>query len=323
MATFRHFWHCLIAGVQHLCTFNIGAPLFISFCKMFGRRSYTISASIFVDVPYWPTYSTDKFISCTVPGPLQWFFHFGEEIVIPWIHIGWVRWTFQNLPSPALQEVCDSSGVTPCIVMKNDVVYRHIRWVRWMFQNLPLPAAQEVHDSSGVTPCIVMKNDVVYRHIRWVRWMLQNLPLPAAQEVCDSSGVTPCIVMKNDVVYRHIRWVRWMLQNLPLPAAQEVHDSSGVTPCIVMKNDGVLYHQVLYIVISGEYGGCSRILHCQRHKRSMTAAVRLLALSWRMMGSVPPSVVFSWIHAIMISSPKWKNHCEGPGTTQEMNLSVL
>ena len=29
-----------------------------------------------------------------------------------------------------------------------------------MFQNLPLPAMQEVHDSSGVTPCIVMKNDV-------------------------------------------------------------------------------------------------------------------------------------------------------------------
>ena len=30
-----------------------------------------------------------------------------------------------------------------------------------------------------------------------------------------------------------------------------------------------------------------------------------------------------WLHAITISSPKWKNHCEGPGTTQEMNFSVL
>ena len=38
---------------------------------------YTISASIFVDVPYRPPYSTDKFISCGVPGPSQWFFHFG------------------------------------------------------------------------------------------------------------------------------------------------------------------------------------------------------------------------------------------------------
>ena len=30
-----------------------------------------------------------------------------------------------------------------------------------------------------------------------------------------------------------------------------------------------------------------------------------------------------WVHTITISSPKWMNHCEGPGTTQEMNLSVL
>ena len=29
-----------------------------------------------------------------------------------------------------------------------------------------------------------------------------------------------------------------------------------------------------------------------------------------------------WVHAITISSPKWNNHCEGPGTTQEMNLPV-
>ena len=30
-----------------------------------------------------------------------------------------------------------------------------------------------------------------------------------------------------------------------------------------------------------------------------------------------------WVHAITFSSTKWKNYCEGPGTTQEMNLSVL
>ena len=40
--------------------------------------------------------------------------------------------------------------------------------------------------------------------------------------------------------------------------------------------------------------------------------------------SVPPSdVVFSWVHAITISSPKWKNQCKGPGTTQAINSSVL
>ena len=41
-------------------------------------------ATLFVDVPYSPPYSTDKFISCVVPGPSQWFFHFGKEIVIAW-----------------------------------------------------------------------------------------------------------------------------------------------------------------------------------------------------------------------------------------------
>ena len=30
------------------------------------------------------SYSTDKFISYVVPGPLQLLFHFGEEIVIAW-----------------------------------------------------------------------------------------------------------------------------------------------------------------------------------------------------------------------------------------------
>ena len=33
-------------------TFNVVAPLHINFRQMFGRRSYTISASIFIDVPY-------------------------------------------------------------------------------------------------------------------------------------------------------------------------------------------------------------------------------------------------------------------------------
>ena len=54
-----------------------------------------------------------------VSGPSLWFFHLGEEIVIAWTHIGWVRWMFQNLPLPAAQEVRNSSGVTLCIVMKN------------------------------------------------------------------------------------------------------------------------------------------------------------------------------------------------------------
>ena len=54
-----------------------------------------------------------------------------------------------------------------------------------MFQNLQLPAAQEVCDSSsGVTPCIVMKNDgILYHEVlsfspeRWTKVALQELAL--------------------------------------------------------------------------------------------------------------------------------------------------
>ena len=42
------------------------------------------------EFPYWRPYGTDKFISCVVPGPSQWFSHFGEETVMEW---AWVKMT--------------------------------------------------------------------------------------------------------------------------------------------------------------------------------------------------------------------------------------
>ena len=112
----------LFTGLQHLCIFNIVTPLIYLILPNVWKASYTISASIFVDVPYWLPYSTDKFVSCVVPGPSQWFCHFGKETVIARTHIGWVRWMFfPNLPLPAAQEVPVSSiGVIPCIFMKYD-----------------------------------------------------------------------------------------------------------------------------------------------------------------------------------------------------------
>ena len=99
----------LFTGVQHLCTFNVVSPLFITFCPNVWKALYTISMSIFV-VLYWLPYSMDKFMFCIVPGPLQWIFHIGEEIVIAWTHVGWVWWMFQNLPLPAMQEIRDRSS---------------------------------------------------------------------------------------------------------------------------------------------------------------------------------------------------------------------
>ena len=74
----------LVTGVQHLCTFNIVVLLIYHLLSNDRKASYTISASIFADVPFWPSYSTGKFISCVVPAHSQWFLHFGEEIVIAW-----------------------------------------------------------------------------------------------------------------------------------------------------------------------------------------------------------------------------------------------
>ena len=62
----------------------IQLPLIYHLLPNVRKASYTISASIFADVPYWLPYSTDKFISCIVLGPSKWFFPFGEEIIIAW-----------------------------------------------------------------------------------------------------------------------------------------------------------------------------------------------------------------------------------------------
>ena len=100
-------------------------PLIYHILPNVWKASNTISTSIFVDAPYWVPYSTENFISYILPDPLQWFFHFGTDIVIAWTHIRWVWWMFQNLPLPEVYEACESSGVTPCFVIMNDGVLYH------------------------------------------------------------------------------------------------------------------------------------------------------------------------------------------------------
>ena len=69
--------------IQHLCTFSPVFP-FTYHLPNVWKVWYTNSVSNFVDIPYWPPYSTDKLSYCVVPGSSQWFFHFGEEIVTEW-----------------------------------------------------------------------------------------------------------------------------------------------------------------------------------------------------------------------------------------------
>ena len=79
------------------------APLFITLCKMFGRRR-TLSAH-----PSLLMFRIDRPIA-RVSSSLELYraFHFVEDIAIEWTHIWRVQWMFQNLPSPAAQEVRDS-----------------------------------------------------------------------------------------------------------------------------------------------------------------------------------------------------------------------
>ena len=143
MATVWYFWHSFIHRDTTFMYLQYSHPSHLSpFAKCLEGVVHH-QCVLFVDVSYWPCYRTDKFIlSCTVLGPSQWFFHVGEVIVIAWTHIGWVRWTFQNLPLPATQEVRDSSNsMAPCIAMKNDgVLYHQVssfapeRWTKVMMK---------------------------------------------------------------------------------------------------------------------------------------------------------------------------------------------
>ena len=56
------FGHEGMKKIFHLAhTFNIVAPLIYHLLPSVWKASYTISATIFVDVPYSPPYSKDKF----------------------------------------------------------------------------------------------------------------------------------------------------------------------------------------------------------------------------------------------------------------------
>ena len=91
METGRYFWHGFVHKGKTFKYLQYSRPYIYHLLLNIWKASYTISAAIFVDVPYWPLYSTDKFISCVVPGPAQWVFDFDEGIVVAWTHIGWVR----------------------------------------------------------------------------------------------------------------------------------------------------------------------------------------------------------------------------------------
>ena len=77
MLTVWYFWHGFIyRGKTFMYLKYSRFPLIYHLLPNVWKASCFISASLFLDVPYWPLYSMDKFISCVIPGPSQWFFHF-------------------------------------------------------------------------------------------------------------------------------------------------------------------------------------------------------------------------------------------------------
>ena len=125
MTTVQYFWHGFIHKGTTFIYPQYSPPLFITFCKMFGKHRTTSarpSLLMFpIDCPI--AWISSSLVLYFVPRSGSFTL---AKIVITLTHITWVWWMFQNLPLSAGQEVRDnSSGVIPCIVVKNDGVLYH------------------------------------------------------------------------------------------------------------------------------------------------------------------------------------------------------
>ena len=65
----RYFCHSFIRKGTIVMYLEYSCPLIYHLVPNIWMASYTVSASIFVEEPHWPNYSTDKSISSVVPGP--------------------------------------------------------------------------------------------------------------------------------------------------------------------------------------------------------------------------------------------------------------
>ena len=106
----------------------------------------------------------------------------------------------------------------------------------------------------------------------------------------------------------------------------------NTAPCYTSKPDGkrcLLFHIPAALLLSSTQEKRRRlvvqnpiILHDNAKNQTAAAVMDLLCSGNGRFWYIHRTHLI-WIHAITISSPKRKNHCEGSGTTQEMNLPVL
>ena len=113
-----------------------------------------------------------------VPSPSQWFFNFGEEIVITWTLTGWERWMSQNLPFPAPEEVRDR-WQQQCYSLRCHeelwVLYHQVSSIspesvplRSLRQSERTTTRDPVHHKRWTYPCFRAVN--TEHQQRWTRW---------------------------------------------------------------------------------------------------------------------------------------------------------
>ena len=82
MTMVLYFWHDFNQRGTTFMYLKNTPLLFITICQTFGRHRTPLAH------PSLLTFRMDRPIarisSSVVPGPSQWFFHFGEEVVITW-----------------------------------------------------------------------------------------------------------------------------------------------------------------------------------------------------------------------------------------------
>ena len=153
MATVRYFWHSLIHRGKTFMCLQYSRPLIYRLFPNVKKASFTTSMPIFVDAPYWPPYSTDKFISCVLPGSSQWFFHFGEEIVIAWTQ----EKTMTLVGTKFQQSRCCHGAVAPLAMRDSGTSTIFTRyesmWLRFPCQSERTTARDPVNHKKWTSPC--------------------------------------------------------------------------------------------------------------------------------------------------------------------------
>ena len=125
-----------------------------------------------------------------------------------------------------------------------------------MVQNLPLPAAQEVRDSSSVTPCIVMKNDVVLYHgrlARWIKWRACDVGELFRHFTYVNSFSNPSVASPmSQFIFQPFRRFTYVTAHSPTLPLLHLRHSSFSNPSVVSPTSQLIlqsFHCFTYVTV--------------------------------------------------------------------------